>query len=127
MAKDVVLPRVALTHAGLLSALLLALAFRGWPLRGALLGGGLAGFSFVTFWMMARSILEPRRRTAAMLLGGLKIVLYLSLSAAVLSGRLIADASGFALGVSCFVAAVLIAAQSSRVSAATTFEGVKGT
>lgn len=118
MANDLVLHRVAWTHAASLAALALVLGLLGWPLRGALLGGGLAGFSFVTFWVVARSIVEPRRRGLAMLLGSLKIVAYLSLSAAVLSGRLVADASGFALGVSCFVAAALIAALGRRASPA---------
>lgn len=116
MARDLVLRRVALAHAALLAALALLLGLLGWPLRGVLLGGGLAGFSFVTFWVVARSIVEPRRRGIAMLLGSLKIVAYLTLSAAVLSGRLVADASGFALGVTCFVAAALIAALGGHVS-----------
>lgn len=126
MAKDLVLRRVAMTHAVLLAVLGLVLQSFGWPLKGALLGGGLAGFSFVTFWVVARSITEPRRKGLAVLLGGLKIALYLSVSAAVLSGRLVADASGFALGISCFVAAVLIAALGWRVAHPPTLEAAKG-
>jgi hypothetical protein len=108
MNRDLALRRVAAVHVGLLAALLIAQHLLGLSHRGALLGGGLAGFSFVTFWVVARSITEPRRKGLAIVLGFLKIVFYLALSAAVLSGRLVADGGGFALGVSCFVAATVI-------------------
>src|SRR5690349_10467495 len=101
MSRDRVLFRVGTAHTGLLALLLCVLRWLGWPLKGALLGGGLIGFSFVTFWMVARSVAEPGRRALAIALGGLKVVLYLGLSAAVLSGKLVADAEGFALGVTC--------------------------
>jgi hypothetical protein len=110
MNRDLVLQRVAVAHVGLLTVLLIAQHLLGLPHRGALLGGGLAGFSFVTFWVVARSITEPRKKSWAIVLGALKIVLYLGLSAAVLAGRLVADGGGFALGVSCFVAATMIGA-----------------
>jgi hypothetical protein len=110
MNRDVVLWRVAVAHVGLLALLLIAQHLLGFPHRGALLGGGLVGFSFVTFWIVARSITDPRRKGLAVALGTLKVALYLGISAAVLGGRLVADGGGFALGVSCFVAATLIVA-----------------
>lgn len=110
MNRDVVLLRVAALYAGLLGALVVMLALRGLAIKGALLGGGLAGFSFVTFWVVARSITEPRKKSLAVALGSVKIFLYFGLTALVLSGRVSADASGFALGVTCFVAAACIGA-----------------
>jgi hypothetical protein len=110
MARDRVLYRVGATHAALLAALSVALHGFGWPLKGALLGGGLIGFSFVTFWVVARSITEPGRKPLAIVLGSLKVVGYLALSAAVLGGKLAADGEGFALGVSCFILATLLVA-----------------
>jgi hypothetical protein len=107
MMSERVLWRVGATHGALLSALLLALALFGHPLRGALLGGSLIGVSFATFWTAARAITNPARRKLAIVLGVIKISLYLGLSAAVLSGRVVADADGFALGVSCFLLAIL--------------------
>lgn len=114
MRSDLVLQRVAKLHGALIVLLVSTLQLTGQPLRGALLGGGLAGLSFVTFWVVARSITEPRRKRLAAFLGVTKVTLYLGLSAAVLSGRLAADARGFALGVSCFVVAVVVAAFASR-------------
>jgi hypothetical protein len=108
MNRDLALRRVAVVHVGLLAALLIAQGLLGFPHKGALLGGGLAGFSFVTFWVIARSITEPGRSGLAIALGILKAGLYLLLSAAILTGRLAADGGGFALGVSCFVAATVI-------------------
>jgi hypothetical protein len=110
MSRDRVLYNVGATHAALLAAMSLALHAFGWPLKGPLLGGGLIGFSFVTFWIVARSITEPGRKPLAIVLGCLKVLLYLALSAAVLSGKLVADGEGFALGVSCFVLATLLVA-----------------
>jgi hypothetical protein len=101
------LQRVAAVHLLLVGGLAIVLRQLGRPLDGLLLGGGLAGFSFVTFWVVARSIVEPGRKGLAFALGSLKILLYLALTAAVLSGRLVADAAGFAFGVSCFVGAVV--------------------
>ena len=110
MRRDVVLVRVAMLHAILLALLVAALASRELPVKGALLGGGLAGFSFVTFWVIARSITEPSKKAPAIALGSLKIVFYLALTGMVLSGRLSADPLGFALGVTCFVVATVVAA-----------------
>jgi hypothetical protein len=107
MARDVLLRRVAAVHALLVVALAILLRRLGWPLDGLLLGAGLAGFSFVTFWVVARAVVEPRHKAIAYALGALKILLYLALTAAVLSGRLVADAAGFAFGVTCFVGAVV--------------------
>src|SRR5262245_57409635 len=107
MRSERVLWRVGATHSALLSPLLLSLALFGHPLRAALLGGSLIGLSFATFWTAARAITNPARRNLAILLGMIKISLYFGLSAAVLSGRLVADADGFALGVSCFLLAIL--------------------
>jgi hypothetical protein len=107
MRSERVLWRVGAMHGALLSALLLALALCGHPLRGALLGGSLIGVSFATFWMVAHALTNPARRKLAIVLGVTKISLYLGLSAAVLSGQVVADADGFALGVSCFLLAIL--------------------
>jgi hypothetical protein len=114
MSRDYVLYRVGIIHAALLAAMSLALHAFGWPLKGALLGGGLIGFSFVTFWVVARSITEPGRKPLAIALGCVKVLIYLALSAAVLSGRLVADGEGFALGVSCFVLATLLVTLTSK-------------
>jgi hypothetical protein len=95
---------------------LLTLALLGHPLRGALLGGSLIGVSFATFWTAARAITNPARRNLAIVLGVIKISLYLGLSAAVLSGRVVADADGFALGVSCFLLAILTVVFASHAS-----------
>jgi len=107
MRSERVLRRVGAMHGALLAALLLALAWFGHPLRGALLGGSLIGVSFASFWTAARAITNPARRNLAIGLGATKISLFLGLSAAVLSGRVVADSDGFALGVSCFLLAVL--------------------
>jgi hypothetical protein len=114
MSRDHVLHRVGIIHAALLAAMSLTLHAFGLPLKGALLGGGLIGFSFVTFWVVARSITEPGRKPLAIVLGSVKVLIYLALSAAVLSGKLVADGEGFALGVSCFVLATLFVALSSK-------------
>ncbi len=110
MSRDRVLYYVGASHAALLAAVSLALHAFGWPLKGTLLGGGLIGFSFVTFWVVARSITGPGRKALAIVLGSLKVLIYLALSAAVLSGKLVADGEGFTLGVSCFVLATLLVA-----------------
>jgi hypothetical protein len=66
--------------------------------------------------MAARSITNPARRGIAVVLGVAKVSLFLGLSAAVLSGRVVADADGFALGISCFLLATLAVVFRSRVS-----------
>jgi hypothetical protein len=116
MRSERILWRVGATHCALLSALLLALASSGHPLRGAMLGGSLIGISFATFWTAARAITNPARRSLAILLGVIKISLYFGLTAAVLSGRVVADADGFALGVSCFLLAILTVVFGSHAS-----------
>ena len=110
MGRDRVLHQVGVTHAAFLAVMSIVLHRFGWPLKGTLLGGGLIGFSFVTFWVVARSITEPGRKPLAIVLGGLKVVIYLALSAAVLTGKLVADGEGFALGVSCFILATVLVA-----------------
>ncbi|MET0151423.1 MAG: hypothetical protein ABW298_02285 [Candidatus Binatia bacterium] len=104
---DGVLRRVGEAHAGFVSVLALVFGLAGHPVRGVLLGGALIGLSFATFWIAARAITDPARRKLAAVLGVIKVSLYLGLSAAVLSGRVVADADGFALGVSCFPLATL--------------------
>ena len=116
MTSEGILWRVATTHAAFLAALVLALVSLGHPLRGAILGGSLMGASFATFWIAARAITNSARRSLAILLGVVKVTLYLGLSAAVLSGRVVADADGFALGVSCFLLATLTVVLGSRAS-----------
>lgn len=107
MNRDVVLVRVAVLHGVFLGGLLVALRLAAQPVRGALLGGGIAALSFASFWVIARSITDARKKVLAVMLGSAKILAYFTLTALVLSGRLVADASGFALGVTCLVAAVL--------------------
>jgi hypothetical protein len=118
MGSDRLLWRVGGAHGALVLALVFALVIFGHPVRGVLLGGSLIGFSFATFWIVARSITNPNRRGLAIVLGVIKVTLYLGLSAAVLSGRLVADADGFALGVSCFVVATLAAVFATHAPAA---------
>jgi hypothetical protein len=110
MSRDQTLSYVGATHAALLAIVSSALYVFGWPLKGTLLGGGLIGFSFVTFWVVSRSVIEPGRKPLAIVLGSLKVLVYLALSAAVLAGKLVADGEGFVLGVSCFVLATLLVA-----------------
>jgi hypothetical protein len=114
MSREHALYHVGAAHATLLVTATLALYVFGWPLKGILLGGGLIGLAFVTFWVVARSVVEPGRRPLAMVLGGLKVLVYLTLSAAVLTGNLVADGGGFALGVSCFVLATLLVALATK-------------
>ena len=85
MRKIVLLAVMALTLAGCQTAR-----------EDRILGGSLIGLSFATFWMAARSITNPARRGIAVVLGVAKVSLFLGLSAAVLSGRVVADADGFA-------------------------------
>lgn len=110
MSREAALARVAALHAAMLATLVLVRHLLGSPVGGALLGGGLAGLSFATFWVFARSITEPRKKGLAILLGAVKITLYVGLSAAILGGWLVTDGIGFALGVSCFVAAAVVGA-----------------
>ena len=110
MSREILLRRVAAAHVALLVASALALAWLDHPIDGLVLGGALAGFSFVTFWAVARTLVEPGRKALAYALGSLKILLYFGLTAAVLSGRLVADPLGFALGVTCFVVAAIAVA-----------------
>src|SRR5882724_10711000 len=89
-ANETLLRRVAVTHALLLVVFASSLGFLGRPLDGLLLGGALSGFSFLTFWALARTLLGPGRKGLAYALGAMKILLYFGLTAAVLSGRLVA-------------------------------------
>jgi|ERR1051326_5870423 hypothetical protein len=109
-----ILRHVAVVHAALVAFVAVAFHALGLPLKGTLVGGGLVAFSFVTFWTVARAIVEPRRRAAAYLLGMLKITVYFALTAAVLTGRFTADPVGFALGVSVFVVATVLVAAIDR-------------
>ncbi|MGH7899103.1 MAG: hypothetical protein ACREQQ_14200 [Candidatus Binatia bacterium] len=119
MDKNVVLVRVGVTHVLLLVALLVALRVSGLPLRGALLGGGLIGFSFVCFWGIAGAIAAGNRRSLGFALAMLKILAYLGLTATILTGKLTADGGGFALGVSCFVMAAVAVAWMERLPRST--------
>src|ERR1700752_3954182 len=103
MARETLLRRVATTHALLVVASAVALGWAGRPLDGLLLGGALAGFSFVTFWGVGRTLVEPGRKALPYAVRRLKLLLYFGLPAAVLSRRLVADPIGFAIGVTCFV------------------------
>jgi hypothetical protein len=105
-----ILRRVAATHAALVAVLVATCFAAGWPVKGSLIGGGLIALSFATFWVVARAIVEPRRKALAFALGTVKITLYFALSAAVLTGRLAADALGFTLGISAFVLATIVVA-----------------
>jgi len=110
VTRERTLWQVAGVHAALLATLVLLLGATGPRGQGALLGGGLIGFSYVSFWMVARSIAHPRGRPVAILLGSLKILLYFGLTAAALTGTFVTDGAGFALGVTSFVAAVVAVA-----------------
>ena len=72
MARETLLRRVALTELALViaSALLLRLANR--PLDGLFLGAALGGFSFLTFWALARTLVAAGRRGLAYALGATK-------------------------------------------------------
>ena len=116
MARDFILFNVAIGHALLLCALIAGLSLASQPIDGVLLGGGLVALSFVTFWVLARSITNPRRRGLGRFLGSLKIVAYFALIVAALTGKLVIDPAGFALGVTCFIVAVMAVALGSSVS-----------
>ena len=110
MTSERTLWQVAGVHGALLATLVLLLGAAQPRGQGALLGGGLIAFSFVSFWMVARSITHPRGRPVAIFLGSLKILLYFGLTAAALTGTLVTDGAGFALGVTSFVVAVVAVA-----------------
>jgi len=114
MDRESLLYKVGTAHALLLVALLVVLQVAGRPLRGALLGGGLIGFSFLSFWGIAGSIAAGGRRGLGFALTALKILAYFGLTAAILTGRLSADGEGFGLGVSCFVVATVVVAVTRR-------------
>ncbi len=101
------LRRVAFVHVALLAAAAVAIHRLGGRLDGLAFGGGLAAFSYFTFWVMARTLVQPDRKALAYVLGSAKVLLYLGLTAAVLSGKVVTDAAGFAVGVTCFVTAVI--------------------
>ena len=107
--REEALLRVGLLHGVFVLALVTVLATLGQPVRGAALGGGLMALSFVLLWAMGRSLVS-RREGLLPLLALAKISLYLGLAAAVLTGRLVADGTGFAAGVTCFLAAAVAAA-----------------
>jgi hypothetical protein len=116
MARDFILFKVAIGHALLLCVLLAGLSVASQPIDGALLGGGLAALAFGAFWVLATSITNPRRRGLGRFLGSLKMIAYFALIVAALTGKLVIDPAGFALGVTCFIVAVMAAALGSSVS-----------
>ena len=107
MTKEALLWRVAMAELSLVIASAVCLRLAGRPLDGLLLGAALGGFSFLTFWALARTLVTPGRRGIAYALGAMKILLYFGITALVLSGRLVVDPLGFAVGVSCFVVAAI--------------------
>lgn len=107
MGRETLLRRVAVSELALVVASAVVMRIANRPLDGLLLGAALAGFSFLTFWALARTLVAPGRRGLAYALGATKILLYFGITAAVLSGRLVADPLGFAVGVSCFVFAAI--------------------
>jgi hypothetical protein len=107
MARETLLRRVAVTEVALVIASSLFLRLASRPLDGLLLGAGIGGFSFLTFWALARTLVAPSRRGLAYALGTAKILLYFVITAAVLTGHLVVDPLGFAVGVSCFVFATI--------------------
>ena len=107
MNRQILLRRVMSAHMALLAAAAIFLHARGLPLDGLFLGGLLGGFAFVTFWAIARTLVDPSRKALAYVLGSMKILLYFGLTAAVLTGRLVADPLGFAIGITCFVASIV--------------------
>ncbi len=110
MRRDGVLVRIALVHATAVLALAVVCAARGWPVRGLFIGGGLAGFSFVSFWAIARAILVPGTTVLAAALNVTKVLLYLALVVLVMSGRLTADATGIGVGITSFVVSAIATA-----------------
>lgn len=106
MTRPAALLQIATAHAALLAALLLVLGVTGRPLRGALLGGGLMALSMLLFAATARAAVAARRLFVAAL-ASFKILLYLGLATAVLTGWVVADGVGFAAGVTCFVVATV--------------------
>jgi hypothetical protein len=107
MTRETLLRRVTLTEFTLVVTSALLLGFANRPLDGLFLGAALGGFSFLTFWALARTLVTPDRRGLAYALGAIKILLYFGVTAAILTGRLVVDPLGFAVGVSCFVFAVI--------------------
>jgi hypothetical protein len=106
MYREALLVRIALLHAAFLAAASAAGVVTGLPVRGLALGGGAMALSLVLIWAMARLTLAARPRWLAVV-ASLKILLYLSLLTATLTGRLVADGAGFAVGITCFVVATL--------------------
>ncbi|MGH7859148.1 MAG: hypothetical protein ACREQY_17615 [Candidatus Binatia bacterium] len=112
MYREAILLHVALLHAAFVCALVAALGLAGLPVRGALLGGGAMAVSLGLLWGMARAVLAPQRRSVLALLGSLKVLLYLGLVSAALTGRLVTDGAGFGAGVACFLLAAVVVAVS---------------
>lgn len=126
MRRDGVLVRIALVHASLVVVLAIVCAARGWPVRGLLIGGGLAGFSFVSFWTIARAILVPGTTVLAAAFNITKVLLYLALVVLVMSGRLTADATGIGIGITSFVVSAIATALLTHRPVAAVEPGVEG-
>ncbi len=108
MHRGVTIARVAITHFILVAVLLGGLAVAGQRLGGALVGGVAMGASLLLLWGMVRTVAFEGRRSLLVALATLKVFLYLALAGAVITGRLVVDAEGFAAGVTCFVTATVI-------------------
>jgi hypothetical protein len=116
MARYPILYRIAWAHTALIVGVAISLHVIGLPVKGTLLGGGFIGFSFVALWIFTRAIVEPQRKRLAIAVGILKFLLYAVLGAAVLSGRFVADAGGFALGVTVFIVITLAVALTTPIA-----------
>ena len=107
MKQEFLLVRVAWLHAALVTAAVIAAVAAGWSVRGLVAGGAVTAASLLLIWGMARLTLRERRRALA-LLASVKILLYLALLTAALTGWLVVDGEGFALGITCFVVATVV-------------------
>jgi hypothetical protein len=103
MSRHPILQRIAWLHPMAVLIAALGLWSAGLPIAGTLIGGGLIGVSFVGLWIFMRAVVEPGRKRMAFAVGVLKLLLYVTLGTAVLSGRFTPDAGGVALGVTLFV------------------------
>lgn len=97
---------IACLHGALVAVAAIVSVAAGWPVRGVVLGGSAMGGSLILIWGTARLTLAGNR-TGLALLASAKVLLYAALLTAVLTGWLVADGEGFAVGITCFVVATL--------------------
>jgi hypothetical protein len=114
MYRESVLKRICVLHGALVVAAVFVSVALGFPARGIAMGGGAMAASLLLIWGMVRLTMAGRKGWLVTL-ASLKVLLYLSLLAAIFTGWFVADGAGFAIGVTCFlVSTVLVVALSSR-------------